>query len=86
MSIELPSPTNVAASKGTHTDKVVITWTEVVSSSATGYEIYRTSAGPDILNFEGIDYLARVPLGTSAYDDETAIVDSDYWYRLKTYR
>jgi len=87
VSVELPAPTDVVASKGTHTDKIAITWTEIVeSTSAIGYEIYRTSAGDDILNFDGLDYLARVPLGTSAYDDTTASTDSDYWYRLKTYR
>lgn len=35
------APTNVAASDGTYTDKVIITWTK--SSGATGYRVYRDS-------------------------------------------
>ncbi len=34
-------PTNVSATDGTHTDKVVITWTKV--AGATGYRVYRDS-------------------------------------------
>lgn len=33
------APTNVAATDGDHTDKVVITWTK--STGATGYQVYR---------------------------------------------
>ena len=40
---ELGAPTNVSATDGTHTDKVVITWTKV--SGATAYEVFRGSVG-----------------------------------------
>ncbi|MBA7660486.1 hypothetical protein ES703_68488 [subsurface metagenome] len=36
------APTNVAATDGVHTDKVVITWTK--STGATGYQVYRDGA------------------------------------------
>jgi hypothetical protein len=35
-------PTNVAATNGTHPDKVVVTWTQ--SAGATGYKVYRDGA------------------------------------------
>ena len=36
------APTNVAATDGTHTDKVTVTWTK--SSGATAYRVYRNGA------------------------------------------
>ncbi len=52
------APTSVAATKGDHTDKVVVTWTK--STSATAYEVYRD----DVL----VDTLGDV----ATYDDEAA--------------
>jgi hypothetical protein len=37
------APTNVAATDGTYTDNVTITWTK--STGATGYQVYRDGAG-----------------------------------------
>lgn len=53
------APTNVAATDGVHTDKVVVTWTK--STGATGYRVYR-----DAVNASGL-------LGDVAtYDDAGA--------------
>jgi phage minor structural protein len=54
-----PAPTGVTATKGTHTDKVVITWTKAVG--ATGYRVYRN--GVDISGLLG---------DVDTYDDLTA--------------
>jgi len=42
-----PPPTGVTATKGTYTDKVVITWTK--STGATGYKVYRGAVLVDTL-------------------------------------
>jgi len=53
-----PRPTDVAATNGDHTDKVVVTWTKAVG--ATGYQVYRDSVG--------LGWLGDV----ATYDDEDA--------------
>ena len=53
-----PAPTNVSATKGTHTDKVVVTWTKSVD--ATGYKVY-----------EGTNLLSTLG-DVDTYDDTTA--------------
>lgn len=52
------APTNVSATDGTHTDKVVITWTK--STGATGYKIYE---GSNLLDTVG---------DVATFDDTTA--------------
>lgn len=52
------APTNVAATDGDHTDKVVITWTK--STGATGYKVYE---GANLLDTLG---------DVATYDDSTA--------------
>lgn len=52
------APTNVAATDGSYTDKVVVTWTK--SSGATGYKVY-----------EGANLLATLG-DVATYDDPTA--------------
>ena len=52
------APTGVSATDGTHTDKVVITWTK--STGATGYKIYR---GGSLIDTVG---------DVAMYDDTTA--------------
>jgi len=39
----IAAPTNVQATNGVHTDKVVVTWTK--SDGATGYQVYRDGVG-----------------------------------------
>lgn len=68
------APTNVQATDGTHTDKVVITWTK--STGATGYQVYRngTPLGwlGDVATYN--DTGANAPTitgGTASASDET---------------
>jgi hypothetical protein len=56
------TPTNVSATDGTYTDKVVVTWTK--SSGATGYKIYRDG-----------ELLATVG-DVATYNDSTAAAGS----------
>jgi V8-like Glu-specific endopeptidase len=67
---EVPEATN-----GTHTDKVRVSWVEVVG--ATTYKIYRCS---NILT-DSCSHLESV--STSPYDDLNAISDNIYYYRIK---
>ena len=66
------APTNVAATDGAHTDKVVITWTK--STGATDYRVYRDAAdsGPlgDVATYDdtGADAPTITP-GTAAASD-----------------
>ncbi|GAI58758.1 unnamed protein product, partial [marine sediment metagenome] len=55
---KLAAPTNVQATDGIHTDKVVITWTK--STGATGYQVYRDGVG--------LEWLGDV----ATYDDTEA--------------
>ena len=68
-------PANVAASDGTYTDKVRITWE--ASGGATGYRVYR---GAD-------DSEASAGLigttGSTAWDDTGAAADATSFYRVK---
>jgi len=52
------APTNVAATDGTHSDKVVVTWTK--STGATGYKVY-----------EGVNLLDTLG-DVATYDDDAA--------------
>ena len=69
------APTNVAATDGVHTDKVVITWTK--STGATGYKVYE---GANLLDTLGDvatydDVAAAAPTitpGTAAASDATS--------------
>jgi fibronectin type 3 domain-containing protein len=65
------SPTNVLASNGTFSDKVVVSWNSV--SGATSYEIYRdtTTSG------------TKVKIGVStatSYEDRSAQPGTNYYY------
>lgn len=69
------APTNVAATDGVHTDKVVITWTK--STGATAYQVYRDGAGlgwlGDVATYD--DTGADAPVitaGTASASDGTS--------------
>lgn len=69
------APTGVAASDGTYTDKVRITWN--ASSGASGYEIWRNSS--DSTNTAG-----RVGNTTTLiYDDTPPLIETIYYYWVK---
>ena len=69
----LEIPTEVAASDGTFTDKISITW--IAAYQATGYEILR--AGVKI---------ATVGASPLAYDDTTAAIGTVYPYAVRAIR
>ncbi len=70
-------PTNLQASDGTYTTKVLLTWT--ASPEATSYKVYRaTSAG-------GAKTLLGSPTGTS-FTDKTALPGVTYYYWVKGYQ
>lgn len=69
------APTNVAATDGTHTDKVVVTWTK--SAGATGYRVYEGNnlldTLGDVATYDDEDALApTITPGTAAASDGTA--------------
>ncbi|GAI73245.1 unnamed protein product, partial [marine sediment metagenome] len=69
-------PTNVQATDGTHTDKVVITWTK--SAGATEYQVYRDGVGlgwlGDVATYDdtGAD-APTITAGTASASDGTSL-------------
>lgn len=73
--VVVPSaPTWVAATDGSHVDKIGVTWSQV--TAAAHYEVYRASS-------DGGEYslLATVTAATS-YDDSGLEPDAHFWYRV----
>jgi Zn-dependent metalloprotease/fibronectin type 3 domain-containing protein len=68
------APTNLAASDGTFTDKVQVTWT--ASATATYYEVYRATSA------SGTKSLLGGP-AASPYNDTTATPGITYYYWAK---
>lgn len=69
------APTDVAATDGTSTDKVVITWTP--AERATRYEVYRATSESGVYTKIGGDNHPTV-----TYDDTTAVAGTTYWYKV----
>lgn len=69
-----PAPTGLAASQGTFTDRVRLTWQ--AAAGATGYHIYRSAVadGP---------YQVIATAEGSSYDDADVTVGTTYWYKLR---
>jgi len=68
-------PTGVAASDGTYTDRVRVTWT--ASTGATSYEVWRNTA-----NNAATASKVSSPPG-SPYDDMSAVSGKTYYYWVK---
>ena len=69
------APTNVIATDGTYSDKVQITWTNVVG--ATSYKVFRNTTNSS-------DTAAQIGTATvSPYNDTTAVVGTTYYYWVK---
>lgn len=68
----LPAPTGVAATDGTYTDKVRVTWNS--QTGATHYCVYRSDA-PDGTKTTVMDWQA-----VTTFDDVPASPGSDYYY------
>jgi fibronectin type 3 domain-containing protein len=66
------APTNLAASQGTYTNKVLLTWDVV--TNADGYYVYRgTNSATNSAGYIGVS-------GTNTYDDLTAGHATNYYY------
>lgn len=72
-----PAPAGVAASDGTHTDKVRVTWNSV--PSAFGYDIWRNTAN----NTTGAVKLNTDPVTATTYDDTTAPYTTTLYYWVR---
>jgi fibronectin type 3 domain-containing protein len=69
----LSAPTNIAATDGTSTANVRLTWTKSVGAS--GYKIYRRPSG-------GASTLIKAVGNVSSYDDKTAVAVTQYYYTI----
>ena len=70
-----PAPTGVAASDGTFTNKVLVSWN--ISAEVTGYEVWRQLSGSTA---------SPTRLGSPSdtfFDDTTAVAGKVYYYRVK---
>ncbi|MBC7093720.1 hypothetical protein H5T53_06935 [Candidatus Bipolaricaulota bacterium] len=67
-------PTGVAASDGTYSDRVRVTWN--ASAATARYEVYRSSS-------ETGTYTKLGETTTTSYSDTTVTVGTVYWYRVK---
>jgi fibronectin type 3 domain-containing protein len=76
---KLSPPTNLQASDGTYTDKVLLTWT--ASSGASSYRVYRATSPT------GTKTLLGTPTGTT-FNDLTAIpgITNTYTYWVMAFR
>lgn len=71
-------PVNIAATQGTETDKVTITWDAVVGD-LTGYRVYRSeTSGGSFSDISGL-----IAAGET-YDDTTAVSGTHYFYKVRS--
>lgn len=74
---KLATVDDVAASYNTFTNRVEIEWSDV--QGETGYGVYRYTSD----NSGSAAYLGTVGAGALVYTDETAVVDTDYYYWIR---
>lgn len=72
---DLAQPTNIAASDGTYTDKIRLTWDLNSGITPTSYRIYRATS-------QGGMYSIKATVSTKQYDDTTATAGTTYWYKI----
>ncbi len=72
----LPSPNNVVATKGTYTDKIVVTWNLV--SNAIGYAVLRLDPGAS--DFSVIGYSSN-----NFYEDRAVYPNTSYKYAVLSF-
>ena len=70
-------PTNVAATDGSYTDRVRVTWT--ASANATAYEVWRNTSN----NSGTATKISSADVTGPTYDDTTAMAGTNYWYWVK---
>jgi len=73
---QIPAPTGVTASDGTHTDKVRITWT--APGGATHYQVYRATSTAGTKTAVTSAWQAA-----TSFDDATAAAGTTYYYWVK---
>ncbi len=73
-----PAPASVAATDGTHLDKVTVTWADLAFE--TGYKVYRNTAD----NHTGETQIGgTLAANTTSFDDTTADPGTLYYYWVK---
>lgn len=72
-----PAPTGVAASDGTFTDRVRVTW--LSSSGAAGYEVWRGTSSSS----SGAVRITTTDVNGTLFDDTTAVAGTTYWYWVR---
>jgi len=70
-------PTNVAATDGSYTDKVRVTWN--ASANAAGYEVWRNTSN----NSATATKISTTDVVGTSFDDTTATAGTTYWYWVK---
>jgi len=70
-----PAPTNVQASDGTYTERIVVTWDPV--PGATSYQVYRDRVQ------EGTYPYFVGETNEPSIEDHTALPGLQYWYRVR---
>jgi fibronectin type 3 domain-containing protein len=73
----LPIPADTAASNGTFSDRVRITWT-AVSGTVDGYKVYRDTSDTGTFALLG-------STSSETYDDTTAVTGTNYYYKVTSY-
>lgn len=77
-----PAPNSVAASKGTYTNYVLVSWQTVAGSSVT-YDVYRsTSSSGPFTNIVGSTTSSGGAGAIATFDDTTAAAGTDYYYEV----
>lgn len=71
---ELETPSNLSATKGTYTDKIEVTWDEVLE--ANEYDVYSSSS------IDGT-YIKADTVTTNLYTDTTRTDTETYYYKVK---
>jgi hypothetical protein len=75
----LEPPTNVVATDGDFPDHVGISWDAPAAGPApVGYSVWRS----DLQN--GVYSLVGNAMGVTTYDDPTAVLDTFYWYKVRS--
>ncbi len=73
----LNAPLNVAATDGTHTDRIGVSWDSV--TNATYYRVYRCTT------FDGTYVLISGDETLASYEDTTMTPARDYYYKVKAF-
>ena len=71
-----PAPTTTAATDGTFTDKIRVTWSSV--AGATGYKLFRSTEGAGTIQLTTLS-----GAGTVAYDDTSVLAARNYSYFVR---